>query len=179
MKTTTLLSGLSVLSFLANPALSEVRDTRESSFAIESVVTTTAAPAEVYKALGKVGDWWDSEHTWSGSAKNMSMVLTAGGCFCEKLADGGSIQHGRIIYAQPGQMLRLDAPLGPLQEMPVTGVLTFALAAEGAGTKITMTYRVSGALTMDSAKLAPLVDTVMTTQLTRLKTFGDGLKAAK
>ena len=135
-----------------------MRETRENAFTIESTVTTSAAPAEVYRALGTVSEWWDPEHTWSGSAKNLSLQLQAGGCFCEQLADGGSIQHGRVIYAQPGVMLRLDTPLGPLQEMPVTGVLTFKLAPEGAGTRITMTYRVAGAFTMESAKLAPIVD---------------------
>ena len=109
----------------------------------------------------------------------MSMDLQAGGCFCEKLADGGSIQHGRVIYTQPGSMVRLDSPLGPMQEMPVTGVLTFKLAPESGGTKITMTYRVSGTLTMEAAKLAPIVDHVMSTQLVRLKAYGDGLKSSK
>jgi uncharacterized protein YndB with AHSA1/START domain len=117
----------------------------------------------------------DPEHTWSGVAKNLSMQMQAGGCFCEKLADGGSIQHGRVIYAQPNVTLRLDAPLGPLQEMPVTGVLTFALAPADGGTKVTMTYRVAGALTMESAGLAPIVDKVMSTQLNRLKAHVDGL----
>ena len=179
MKKTTCLLGLVLVPLLTNPALAEVRESRENSFAIESVVTTRATPSEVYTAIGTVGEWWDPEHTWSGSAKNMSMDLKAGGCFCETLADGGSIQHGRVIYTQPGVMVRLDSPLGPLQEMPVTGVLTFKLAPEGTGTKITMTYRVSGALTMEAAKLAPIVDMVMTTQLTRLKALGDGVKAGK
>lgn len=179
MKKTACLAGLGLITLLMNPALAEVREFRENAFSIESVVSTKATPAEVYTAIGNVGDWWDPEHTWSGSAKNMSMDLKAGGCFCEKLADGGSIQHGRVIYAQPGVMVRLDSPLGPLQEMPVTGVLTFRLAPEGTGTKITMTYRVSGALTMEAAKLAPIVDMVMGTQLTRLKALGDGDKAGK
>jgi uncharacterized protein YndB with AHSA1/START domain len=179
MKKTACLAGLGLIPLLANPALAEVRESRENAFAIESVVSTKATPAEVYTAIGNVGEWWDPEHTWSGSAKNMSMDLKAGGCFCEKLADGGSIQHGRVIYAQPGLMVRLDSPLGPLQEMPVTGVLTFTLSPEGIGTKITMTYRVSGALTMEAAKLASIVDMVMSTQLTRLKALGDGAKAGK
>ena len=38
----------------------------------------------------------------------------------------------------------------------------------------TMTYRVAGALTMESAKLAALVDQVMGTQLSRLRDFASG-----
>jgi uncharacterized protein YndB with AHSA1/START domain len=148
-----------------------VLESRESSFTIESVATTRAAPAAVYAALGKVSAWWDPEHTWSGSAQNLSLELQAGGCFCEKLPDGGSLQHGRVIYAQPGVMLRLDSPLGPLQEMPVTGVLTFRLEPHEGGTKITLNYRVAGAFTLESAKLAPIVDQVMHTQLDRLAAY--------
>lgn len=179
MRKTTCLFTFGTLLFVTSPGFAEVREVRENSFWIESVVTTTATPAEVYLGLGNVGAWWDPEHTWSGSASNMSLELKAGGCFCEKLADGGSLQHGRVIYAQPGAMVRLDSPLGPLQEMPVTGVLTFKLAPEGSGTKITMTYRVSGTLTMEAAKLAPIVDHVMGTQLNRLKAFGDAGTAKK
>jgi len=152
-----------------------VTETRENAFSIQSIVTIKSAPATVFRELGEVSRWWDPEHTWSGSASNMSLQMQAGGCFCEKLADGGSIQHGRVIYVQPGVMLRLDSPLGPLQEMPVTGVLTFKLEPAAAGTLVTMTYRVSGALTMESAKLAPIVDSVMTTQLERLRTHVDTL----
>ncbi len=75
------------------------------------------------------------------------------------------MQHGRVIFAQPGKLLRLEAALGPLQDMAVTGVLSFHPGAGRSGTRINMTYRVAGALTMDSAKLAPLVDQVMGIQL--------------
>jgi hypothetical protein len=97
--------------------------------------------------------------------------LRAGGCFCEKLADGGSVQHGRVIYVQPAVMVRLDAALGPLQDMAINGVLTFKFApGEKSGeTLVIMTYRVAGALTLESAKLAPIVDQVMSGQLQRLR----------
>ena len=152
-----------------------VTESRETAFSIQSTVTIKGPPATVFRELGEVSRWWHPEHTWSGSASNMSLQMQAGGCFCEKLPDGGSIQHGRVIYVQPGVMLRLDSPLGPLQEMPVTGVLTFKLEPAIGGTLVTMTYRVSGALTMESAKLAPIVDSVMTTQLERLRTHVDAL----
>jgi hypothetical protein len=53
------------------------------------------------------------------------------------------------------------------------------LAPEGSGTAITMTFRVSGAMTMGSAKLAPIVDQVMNVQLGRLKAYSDTLAARK
>ena len=179
MKYSICLLAFGLFSSVASQARAEVREIRENAFTIEATALTNASPAEVYRALGTVSEWWDPEHTWSGASKNLSLQLQAGGCFCEQLADGGSIQHGRVIYAQPGVVLRLDTPLGPLQEMPVTGILTFNLASQGSGTKITMTYRVAGGLTMESSKLAPIVDFVMGVQLGRLKAHGDLLKPQK
>lgn len=173
MKTTQFIPALYLVAMTgaANAAVSE---TRESGFRIEATVMVDGTPATTYRNLTRVGLWWDPAHTWSGAAKNLKLEPKAGGCFCEKLADGGSVQHGRVIFAQPGKMLRLQAALGPLQGMAVSGVLTFSLAPDGPGTRVTMTYLVAGALTMDSAKLAPLVDQVMGIQLNRLRDFASG-----
>ena len=174
MKTPLLLS-LLLLSVLApEKAKAAVSETRENSFTIETTVMVDATPASTWWNLTRVSLWWDPAHTWSGSAKNLRLEPKAGGCFCEKLADGGSVQHGRVVFAQPGKMLRLQAALGPLQGMAVTGVLSFALSQDGPGTRVTMTYRVAGALTMESAKLAPLVDQVLGTQLNRLRDIASG-----
>src|SRR6187431_3190970 len=174
----TLLSIASILALgLALPTQAEVTDAREDGFTIETTVLADASPAVVYTRLIKVAGWWDPKHTWSGSASNLRLEPKAGGCFCEKLADGGSVQHGRVVFAQPGKMLRLQAALGALQGMAVTGILSFNLSPDGPGTRVTMTYRVAGALTMESAKLAPLVDQVLGTQLNRLRDFASGRPA--
>ena len=178
MKKTRHLSGLALTFFAVAGAQADVLEARDNSFSIETKLTVEGKANVVYQQLGRPGDWWDPEHTWSGSAKNLTLDLQAGGCFCEKLAKGGSIQHGRVIYVQPSVMVRLDTPLGPLQEMPVTGVLTFAFApGEKTGQAlVTMTYRVSGAFTMESAKLASIVDQVMSNQLARLRDHVGKLK---
>jgi uncharacterized protein YndB with AHSA1/START domain len=172
MKTTLFMSVL-LLGVTATTANAAVTETRESSFTIEATVMVDAAPTSTYRNLLRVGSWWDPKHTWSGSAKNLTLDPKGGGCFCERLP-GGSVQHARVIFSQPGKLLRLDGALGPLQDMAVTGVLSFSLAPDGPGTRVTMTYRVAGALTMDSAKLAPLVDQVMGIQLNRLRDFASG-----
>jgi hypothetical protein len=151
----------------------DVRDIRDNSFVIESSVTTTSSPAAAYAAIGKVSAWWDPRHTWSGAARNLSLQMRAGGCFCEKLNGGGSVEHGHVVFADPGKMLRINGALGPFQEMAVTGILTFKLAPEGAGTRITLNYRVSGAIAMDTKQLAPGVDQVLGGQLARLKAYAD------
>ena len=176
MKDRFLLPVLIIAFGLVSPVQADVKDTRENGFAIEATVMADASPAAVYRQLVRVADWWDPKHTWSGSARNLKLEPKAGGCFCEKLADG-SVQHARVIFAQPGKLLRLDGALGPLQDMAVTGILSFSLAPDGPGTRIKMTYRVAGVLSMDSAKLAPLVDQVMGIQLGRLRTFASGAPA--
>jgi uncharacterized protein YndB with AHSA1/START domain len=154
-------------------AHAEVRETRDNSLVVESSATTVASPAKTYAALGKVGGWWNPQHTWSGAAKNLSLPLRAGGCFCEKLAGGGSVEHGHVVYADPGKMLRINGSLGPFQEMAVTGILTFTLTPENSGTRITLRYSVSGAISMDTKALAGGVDEVMSGQLARLKAYAD------
>src|SRR5690349_16240124 len=162
---------------LALPTDAAVVDTRDNGFTIETTVLADASPAVVYGRLVKIAGWWDPKHTWSGSASNLRLEPKAGGCFCEKLADGGSVQHGRVIFAQPSKLLRLDAALGPMQDMAVTGILTFNLAPDGKGTRIRMTYRVAGMLAMPAAQLAPGVDQVMGIQMDRLKSFAGGAPA--
>jgi uncharacterized protein YndB with AHSA1/START domain len=144
-----------------------VKESADDRITIESVVMAERSPDEVYRLLVTPQRWWDGAHTYSGAATNLRMDARAGGCFCEKVGRG-SIEHGRVIYADPGKLLRLDAALGPLQEMAVTGVLTFKLEPDAGGTRITMTYRVAGALAMKGGMLAPAIDQVMTGQLNRL-----------
>jgi hypothetical protein len=73
--------------------------------------------------------------------------------------------------AQPGSALRLQAWLGPLQELPVSGVLTFATGRREDATRLRLTYRVAGAPEAGLDKLAPAVDAVLGEQARRLKAF--------
>lgn len=165
---------LLVLGLCASASASaEVVETREGFFKIQLVVLVDLPPSAAWRALVRIPAWWDSAHTWSGAARNLSLDARAGGCFCEKLAEGGSVQHARVVFVKPGQVLRMDGALGPLQEMAVTGLLTYTLAPDGPGTRVTMSYSVAGALIMDAAKLAPMVDQVMAGQLERLRNYAN------
>ncbi len=57
-----------------------------------------------------------------GSAANLSLEARAGGCWCERLADGGSVEHLRVLLVSPGRMLRMRGALGPFQGLAVDGV---------------------------------------------------------
>lgn len=135
-----------------------------------------AQPADVWRSLTQLPRWWSNDHTYSGQASNMSLDAQAGGCWCERWGDGNSVAHGQVVLVQPGRTLRLYANVGPLQELPVNGVLTFTIAMQEAKTILRMTYRVSGGPDAGMEKLAPLVDQVMGQQFRRLKALAEGGK---
>jgi hypothetical protein len=104
----------------------------------------------------------------------MQVDLRAGGCWCERWGNGQSVQHGRVLLIMEHdgvRTLRFDAPLGPLQELAVSGVLTFTVAPHANGAKITMTYRVSGDAALNLDQTAPLVDMVLLEQFGRLSRY--------
>jgi uncharacterized protein YndB with AHSA1/START domain len=154
-------------------ARAEVRDVQPTLFTLESTATSTAAPGDVYAALTNPARWWHPRHTWSGDAKNLAMDARAGGCYCETLAGGGSMQHSRVVWAEPGRKLKLEGAFGPLQDMAVDALMTFTLEPAGTGTRITLTFRASGNFTLETGKLAPVVDQVLGQQLARLREFAD------
>lgn len=147
----------------------EVKDASATGFTIVNSTTIAVSPSRVWTALIDVGSWWNSEHTWSGSAKNLSIDPRPDGCFCEKLEKGGGVRHLSVAYVAPGQMLRMTGGLGPLQGLAVAGVMTWTLKGEGAGTTLEFTYAVGGYRPGGLVDLAPVVDGVLREQLLRLK----------
>lgn len=167
---------LAVVALLcAGPLAAEVKSVTDQGFEVAGTAVVRAAPADVYEALGKVGNWWSSAHTYSGDARNMTIAVEPGGCFCEDVpAQGARIEHGRVVYLQPGKMLRLNAALGPLQAEGASGALTWALKPLPNGqTQVSMSYVVGGYVRGGIRPLAPIVDMVMTEQLSRLKAHID------
>lgn len=167
MKKLTLL--LAAIAF-ALPAGAALTDVSRAGFLVTHSAAIQATPARTFAAFSQVGRWWDSEHTYSGNAASLSMQVTAGGCFCERW-NQNSIEHGRVIQVVHDKALRLEASLGPLQEMAVTGILHFGIEPAGDGTRLSMTYRVRGAPEASLDKVAAAVDRVMGVQLARLARF--------
>lgn len=153
---------------MSSGAHSEVRSSSASGFEVQSVRTVKASPADTYKMLGRIGEWWNPSHSYSGKATNLSLATNAGGCFCERLDDGGSVEHMRVVQARPGKLLRLQGGLGPLQGEGVSGTLTWTLKAVPGGTEISQNYIV-GYFRGGGEKLAAPVGQVLEEQLGRLK----------
>jgi len=151
------------------PAFADVKTATPAGFELESRVVVRASPAEAYAMLGRIGDWWNPAHSYSGKGANLSLEPKAGGCFCERLDGGGSVEHMRVVFAQPGAMLRLQGGLGPLQTEGATGTLSWSLKPVADGTEIVQTYVYGGFVRGGADKLAPLVDKVLAEQLGRLR----------
>jgi hypothetical protein len=161
----------------AGPVAAEITRTTDNSFVSRNEVVVTATPKEVWLALISPADWWDSAHTWSGDATNLSLMPQAGGCFCETIPEvdepgrftlQGSVEHMRVVQAYPEAALRLVGSLGPLQSEPVTGVLTIVLSKADKGTRIVWEYNVGGPMRYEIPVISKAVDGVMATQLAAL-----------
>jgi uncharacterized protein YndB with AHSA1/START domain len=159
---------------VVGPAAAEVKSATPNGFEVASIVTIAAPADRVYSAFGEIGHWWSSSHTFSRDAANLSLELRAGGCFCERLKDGGSVQHLQVVYAAPGQGLRLRGALGPLQMEGVDGTLAWTLKPAEGGTNVTQSYVVGGYIRSGMEQWAPRVDRVLDEQLQRLKNFVEG-----
>lgn len=157
----------------AAAAHAEVMDVQPSGFQVRHVASVKATPSQAYYAIARVGQWWGSDHTWSGKAANLTMDTRAGGCWCEGLPDGGSTQHMRVIHAEPGKMLRLAGALGPLVTTGASGHMTFELKSNGEMTDIIWTYDVGGYAKDGFAGWAKAVDGVLGDQMARLKVFAE------
>jgi uncharacterized protein YndB with AHSA1/START domain len=149
----------------------ETSEVSPNGFTITHALVVEADPQKVWQAFTQLPAWWSSAHTWSGQASNLSLDASAGGCFCERWGNGASAMHGRVLLAVPGSVLRLQAGLGPLLEMPVAGVLSLVTARRDGATRLRVTYRVAGAPDAGLDKLAPAVDGVIGEQARRLKAF--------
>jgi uncharacterized protein YndB with AHSA1/START domain len=154
---------------LAAPAGSEGTGRNDSGFAAAGTVAFSAAPGRVWAALVKPAGWWNPEHSWSGNAGNLTLEPRAGGCFCEALAHGGSVEHMRVIYADPGHRLRMAGALGPLQSEGLAATLTVTLEPAANGTRLAWSYKVGGYIDLPLAQIAAAVDGVLTEQFARLR----------
>ncbi|GGL20801.1 MULTISPECIES: SRPBCC family protein [Caulobacter] len=162
---------------LAPEVRAEVVDAQPNGFQVKRTAVLSAPADKVYAALSQPSQWWNKDHTWSGSAASLSLAPMAGGCFCEKLPNGGSVMHMTVVYAQPGQGLRLSGALGPLQMSGATGHLGWTLAEKDGKTTLTQTYDVGGYMTGGLDKIAPVVDQVLGEQFDRLKVYVETGKA--
>jgi uncharacterized protein YndB with AHSA1/START domain len=160
------------------PAVAKVAQVSDQGFVVRHLVEVPESPETVWGMLLKPAEWWDSDHTWSGDAANLSLDPRAGGCFCEVLpnpvspnaAPRGSVEHMRVIYIERPRALRMAGALGPLQADAVNGTLTIQLKPvdDGKRTQVLLEYVVGGYARTPYSKLAGGVDAMLGGQVKHL-----------
>ena len=163
-----------VLVTLSLVARADVVEATPAGFLVRFEVTVSAPPDKAYAVMtGEVGNWWNMDHSYSRDGRNLTIDARAGGCFCEKLANGGGVQHMSVVFASPGSTLRMLGGLGPLQGSGVAGSMTWRFVAAPPGTKIELSYSVGGYFQGGLDKVAAPVNSVIGEQLMRLKSYID------
>ncbi len=151
--------------------MAEVADSASDGFTVKLTMPIKATPDAVYDAfVHKVGNWWNSEHSFSHDAHNLTIDDKPMGCFCEKLPKGG-VRHMQVIYASRGEGLILSGGMGPLLSQAVTGTLVVNFKAADGGTRVDVTYAVAGYMKGGMNVIAAPVDGVITDQIKRLKDY--------
>ena len=164
---------------LAGAARADVVEATATGIQVKQTAEIAAPAAKVWAALGQVGGWWSSQHSWSGDAKNLSLELKAGGCWCEAgLPGGGAAHHMTVLLTIPGKTAVLDGTLGPLMFSGATGHLVWSMAEKDGKTTLVQTYYVGGYFPGGLDKLAGPVDGVMTEAIHRLKSYVETGKPA-
>jgi|HubBroStandDraft_1064217.scaffolds.fasta_scaffold00007_111 uncharacterized protein YndB with AHSA1/START domain len=158
---------------VAGPAAAEVKSAIPQGFEVEETVTVHVPPGRAFAALAEPRRWWNSEHTFSGNAANLRLKLQPGGCFCEKLPNGGWVHHLEVTMIVPGQSIELHGGLGPLRFEGVDGVLRWVVKPASGGASVTQSYVVGGYLRQGGEHWAPLVDSVLEEQLARFASLVD------
>ncbi len=164
-----ILTALLVLA--SSPAAAEVVSAAPNGFQIRQIVNLVVKPEVAFTSFGDVGAWWDSEHTYSGKAANMTLQLAPDGCFCETIPPGGGIEHMRVTYVEPGKRVVLTGSLGPLLYEATTGVMDVQVKSTAGGSQLVLDYRAAGFFKGGAEKLAPLVDQVLAEQMKRYRAY--------
>ena len=163
---------VSLAALLIAPPLSAA-DVSPTGFLVRNEVVISAPPEKVYQSLiENVGAWWNAQHTYSGDSRNLSIEARPGGCFCEKLRNGG-VEHMRVVQLRENQLVRMAGGLGPLQASGLAGAMTWTLSPVEKGTRLEFVYSVGGFMPGGFDKMAPAVESVLGDQVERLKRYAE------
>jgi uncharacterized protein YndB with AHSA1/START domain len=164
-------AGAALALMFAARARAEIVGVAVNGFEVRETTHVAASPDKVYAGIATPAAWWSSDHTYSKNAANLTLDARAGGCWCEKLADGGSVKHLEVVLAIPGKALRLRGNLGPLQPLGAEGAMSWTITLKDGGSDIEMTYAIGGYDPAGWEKHATPVDQVLGEQVARLKRY--------
>lgn len=148
-----------------------VADRSANGFTVQHSLDIAAPRERVYAAVLEIGRWWNPAHSYSNESSALSLDVAPGGCFCERLPNGGHVRHLTVVYVDSGKALRLQGGLGPLQPLGVAGSLDLVFEATPSGTKVGLTYAVGGYMAGGLDAMAEPVDGVLLEQIERLRRY--------
>jgi len=123
---------------------SDVSTEAMGAFSFSLTATLPDHTEAVFDALtGDIGGWWD--HSQSEAPERLYIEARPGGGFWEIFdATGAGVRHAVVTYAQRGQRLRFEGPLG-LAGHAILMVTTYELEALSADTtRLTVTVHGAG-----------------------------------
>ena len=158
------------LTLLPQTVFAEVKHVSEYGFIIENKIETLKSIDVTWQVLtSEIDQWWPKDHSWWEGT--FSIQANAGGCFCETSGER-TAEHMRIVFVDPGKVLRMTGGLGPLQGMGLYGALDWHLSrTEDGKTQVVLSYAVHGVSADGFEQLAPIVDKVQGIQLSGLNSF--------
>lgn len=152
---------------LAAPAGAEIVKRGTEGFIIRHEGVAPGAPDATWAALVDWGGWWPAGHSYSRDSANFELEVEPDGEL-EEVWPGGQVLHGSVLAALPDRLLRLHAPLGPLQALPVNAVLEVSFAPDPKGTRVNLVYHVAGPAAANAGRYADAVDKVFAEAFPRL-----------
>lgn len=172
---------LLAVAMVAAPAAAdaEVVGSNNNGFEVRQVVSIVVPQAAAFDAFARVSEWWDPEHTYSGKSSNLTLTLMPGGCLCERLANGGGVEHLQVVYVAPGERLVMTGSLGPLLYEATAGVMDIKAERIAGGARLTLDYRVAGFANGGADKLAPMVDRMLGSQMVRFRKFAAAIPRSR
>lgn len=164
-----LASAIIILICFSVQVKAKVIEVEQDYFHIQIEHLINAPVSTTNLALLDIASWWSKDHTYSGDNTNLYLDTGLQRCFCEKLAGGGLVVHMQVVNYQVEKRLRFTGGLGPLQSLPVSGVLDFQLTQHSdTQTRLTVSYRVNGSHS-GLKEWSKAVDQVLAEQLLSLK----------
>jgi len=145
----------------------EVLSVSDTHFVLRQEARSSLSAEQLWQRLIRPATWWHPDHTYSGDAANLSLDVQAGGLWREDW-DGKSVAHGRVLFADPGKVLRLDAPFGPLQGLGAYTVWTITITPDQDGSVVVFDEVSTGSPTARLSEVAGAVDYVKSEAIQRL-----------
>jgi hypothetical protein len=158
--------GILLTGMISTAAHAGVIEAEHDGFIIQHSATVSTEISGVFKEMtGKVGLWWNPDHSFSGDAGNM---LIDSECFCERWG-GNLVRHLNTTIWMENSKVVLEGGLGPLKELGLSGTMIWSLKpSDEPGTTIYWRYHVYGYSETDLPGLAEAVDDVLKEQIDRL-----------